>query len=111
MGASIWRLQPQPSFVLVLVDRPGYGRSSQPPTNRTWTYKCFAEDVASLADHLGAQTFSVLGHSSGGPNALACAAHLQDRVEACGILAGDPEYAHPDLPETVPDPLSHCGTG
>lgn len=113
-NGSVWNIgifrhfRSRHSCVLVLVDRPGYGRSTRAPAEPVWTYKNFAADIAGLADHLGATTFSVIGHSSGGPNALACAAHLPGRVEVCGVLAGDPEYAHPDLPEALTDPLAKC---
>lgn len=102
--SCLWRWSPC-GCVLVLLDRPGYGGSTRAPAETAWRYKDFAADVAALADHLGAYHFSVVGHSSGGPNALACAAHLPDRVQACGVLAGDPEYSHPELPVGAKDPL------
>lgn len=46
-----------------------------------------AGDVASVADALGIDRFAVLGHSSGGPHALACAALLPDRVSV-GVSVG-----------------------
>lgn len=107
-NGSCWRVWSPPSCVLVVLDRPGYGRSTRAPTNPKWTYARFADDMKCLADHLGAATFSVVGHSSGGPNALACAAHLSDRVDACGVLSGDPEYGHPEFPADVQDPFAHC---
>ena len=41
-----------------------------------------AGDVAAIADALGIGRFAVLGHSGGGPHALACAALLPERVIA-----------------------------
>ena len=41
-----------------------------------------AADVAAIADALGIGRFAVLGHSGGGPHALACAALLPERVIA-----------------------------
>jgi pimeloyl-ACP methyl ester carboxylesterase len=60
-------------------DRPGYGGSS-PDDGRT--VASAAEDVAAIADALGIGRFTVLGHSGGGPHALACAALLPERVIA-----------------------------
>jgi pimeloyl-ACP methyl ester carboxylesterase len=65
-------------------DRPGYGGSSPQP-GRSMTD--WPSDVAGLADALGVDSFTVAGHSSGGPYAVACAALLPDRVVA-GIVFG-----------------------
>jgi pimeloyl-ACP methyl ester carboxylesterase len=63
----------------VSYDRPGYGGSS-PHEGRT--VASAAADVAAIADALGIGRFAVLGHSGGGPHALACAALLPERVIA-----------------------------
>jgi pimeloyl-ACP methyl ester carboxylesterase len=63
----------------VSYDRPGYGGSS-PHDGRT--VASAAADVAAIADALGIGRFAVLGHSGGGPHALACAAVLPERVIA-----------------------------
>jgi pimeloyl-ACP methyl ester carboxylesterase len=63
----------------VSYDRPGYGGSS-PHDGRT--VASAAADVAAIADALGIGRFAVLGHSGGGPHALACAALLPERVIA-----------------------------
>lgn len=68
---------------LVSVDRPGYGGSS-PQSGRT--LHGWAMDVEQLADHLGLDRFAVAGASAGGPNALAVAHGLGDRVSH-GVLA------------------------
>ncbi len=66
-------------------DRPGYGGSTARP----------GRDVASaagyvrrLADTLGIGEFAVMGHSGGGPHALACAALLPERVLAAVSISG-----------------------
>ncbi|MDN4476957.1 alpha/beta hydrolase [Demequina sp. SYSU T00192] len=69
----------------VSIDRPGYGGS----TRREG--RCVAdvvEDVAAVADELGIESFAVVGHSGGGPHALACAALIPSRVRACVSIAG-----------------------
>ena len=63
----------------VSYDRPGYG-GSDPQDGRT--VGSAAADVAAIADSLGIGRFAVLGHSGGGPHALACAALLPERVSA-----------------------------
>ena len=63
----------------VSYDRPGYGGSG-PHDGRT--VASAAADVAAIADALGIGQFAVLGHSGGGPHALACAALLPERVIA-----------------------------
>ena len=63
----------------VSYDRPGYGGSA-PHDGRT--VASAAADVAAIADALGIGRFAVLGHSGGGPHALACAALLPERVIA-----------------------------
>ena len=65
-------------------DRPGYPGSSADPGR---IVASAAADVAAIADHLGIERFAVMGHSGGGPHALACAALLPDRVIAAACLA------------------------
>jgi pimeloyl-ACP methyl ester carboxylesterase len=66
-------------------DRPGYGGSAPQPGRDVASA---AADVASVADALGIGQFAVLGHSGGGPHALACAALLPERVLAAVSIAG-----------------------
>jgi pimeloyl-ACP methyl ester carboxylesterase len=63
----------------VSYDRPGYGFSGPDEGRRIASA---AADVAAIADALGIGRFAVLGHSGGGPHALACAALLPERVIA-----------------------------
>jgi pimeloyl-ACP methyl ester carboxylesterase len=66
-------------------DRPGYGGSTPNPGRDVASA---ADDVAAIADALGIDRFAVMGHSGGGPHALACAALLPDRVVAAVSGAG-----------------------
>jgi pimeloyl-ACP methyl ester carboxylesterase len=66
-------------------DRPGYGGSTPRPGRDVASA---AGDVARVADALGIERFAVVGHSGGGPHALACAALLPDRVLAVVSAAG-----------------------
>ena len=83
-------------YKLIVLTRRGYGRSSDVPDRRAWSYRQFAEELIALADAEHAESFIVVGHSSGGPCALACAAHFPHRVAACGLLASDAPYPAPD---------------
>lgn len=84
---------------LVGYDRPGYGGSTPRPDR---TVASAAADVAAVVDALDAlnapgapnpgRPFAVLGHSGGGPHALACAALLPDRVVAAVSIAGLAPY-------------------
>jgi pimeloyl-ACP methyl ester carboxylesterase len=87
---------------LICVDRPGYGNSTFQTGRRILDWP---EDIVQIADNLGLDTFAVVGHSGGGPYALACAHRLSDRVSLAATLAGAGPVAispldgqpHPDL--------------
>lgn len=70
-------------------DRPGYGASTR---REGRTVAAAAADVARIADALGIGRFAVVGHSGGGPHALACAALLPARVLAAVSIAGLAPY-------------------
>jgi pimeloyl-ACP methyl ester carboxylesterase len=70
---------------LLVCDRPGYGGSTRRPGR---TVADAADDVRALADAHGWNRFAVFGGSGGGPDALACAALLADRVTQCAVLSG-----------------------
>jgi pimeloyl-ACP methyl ester carboxylesterase len=65
-------------------DRPGYGGSTPVPDR---DIALVASDVAGIADSLGVERFAVMGHSGGGPHALACAALLPDRVRGAVAMS------------------------
>ncbi|MEO5709798.1 MAG: alpha/beta fold hydrolase [Nocardioidaceae bacterium] len=75
-------------------DRPGYGGSTQRPDRPIGSA---AADVAAVVDALGIDRFAVMGHSGGGPHALACAALLHDRVLAAVSASGPAPYGAPGL--------------
>ncbi len=66
-------------------DRPGYGGSTPNPGRDVASA---AADVAAVTDALGVDRFAVLGHSGGGPHALACGVLLAERVRAVVSGAG-----------------------
>jgi pimeloyl-ACP methyl ester carboxylesterase len=69
----------------VSYDRPGYGGSTPRPDRDVASA---AGDASAVADALSIDRFAVMGHSSGGSHALACAALLQDRVLGVVVVAG-----------------------
>ena len=69
----------------ITYDRPGYGRSTPQSGRRVLDA---AADVAALADHLGLETFAVMGASGGGPHVLACTDALGGRVRRTAVVAG-----------------------
>jgi pimeloyl-ACP methyl ester carboxylesterase len=75
---------------LVTVDRSGYGRSDP---RADVTLLNWVDDYIELVDHLGLPSCPVLGHSGGGPYALACAYRLPERVSSLG-LAASPGLIH-----------------
>jgi pimeloyl-ACP methyl ester carboxylesterase len=66
-------------------DRPAYGGSSPNPGRDVASP---AADVAGVADALGIERFAVMGHSGGGPHALACGALMPERVLAAVSISG-----------------------
>ena len=79
---------------LVSYDRPGYGGSTERPGRDVASA---AQDVAAIADALGIGRFGVIGHSGGGPHALACAARMPGRVIAAVDVSGIAPYDSPGL--------------
>ena len=73
----------------VSYDRPGYGGSTSSPDRSIASAATYTSIVA---DALGIERFAVMGHSGGGPHALACAALLPDRVVGAVSGAGLAPY-------------------
>ena len=69
----------------VSYDRPGYGGSTPYPDREVASA---AAHVSGIADALGIDRFAVVGHSGGGPHALACGALLPERVLGVVSVAG-----------------------
>ena len=70
-------------------DRPGYGGSTPRPGRDVASA---AGDVAAVVGALGVGRFAVLGHSGGGPHALACAALMPGRVTAAAVVSSPAPY-------------------
>ncbi|WP_245618199.1 alpha/beta fold hydrolase [Deinococcus misasensis] len=86
-------LPPEPLFDLsarlnvrwVSINRAGYGLSTEKPGRSILNT---AEDVLQVANALDLKRFGVMGHSGGGPHALACAALMPERITGVVSLAG-----------------------
>ena len=90
---QLWILPEVPTNVkLVAITRAGYGESDDIDCV-SYSYEVLAGDVKAVVDQLGISKFHVLGHSSGGPCALAVKYLIPDRCGKCIVLAGDAEYA------------------
>ena len=76
---------------IIAVDRPGYGESTVDPWPRTYS-KYANVDIKALAHHLKLTRFSVMGFSSGGPHAMACACELQGIVSGLFLVSSDAPY-------------------
>lgn len=74
---------------LVSYARPGYSGSTR---HRGRSVGDAASDTAAVLDELGAEEFVALGHSGGGPHALACAALLPTRCTAAVSLCSVAPY-------------------
>lgn len=97
---------------LILVDRPGYGRSDFQPGR---TLLDWPRVVAELADALGLASFAVFGMSGGGPHAAACGYALSDRVSVVGLVSSPgPVWDRPLLRYSLPphrQPLIELAAG
>jgi pimeloyl-ACP methyl ester carboxylesterase len=83
----------RPDLHLIAPDRPGYGLSDW-KSGRTMTD--WPDDVVALADTLGLHQFVMVGVSGGGPETLACAWKIPDRLTAVGVM-------HSPGPPDAPD--------
>jgi pimeloyl-ACP methyl ester carboxylesterase len=81
-------LAPQllPALRVVRVDLPGFGGSA-PVADAIRTLRGRARVVVALADALGIDRFTILGHSMGGGTALVVAAEHAARVRALVLVA------------------------
>jgi pimeloyl-ACP methyl ester carboxylesterase len=77
-------------------DMRGYGKSGKPDDPAQYTLNIVAQDMAAIADALGAERFVPVGHDWGAIAAWRCALYHPDRVAAvCGM----------SVPHTAPAPM------
>lgn len=71
------------SFDVVLVSRPGYGRT---PIRTGRTYEEQADLYANVLDSLGIEKAAIVGVSGGGPSSVAFASRHADRISALMLV-------------------------
>ena len=76
-------------FELLVIDRPGYGRTSRWPGRRIVDV---VDDVRAVLEGVGWERFAVWGGSGGAPHALAITAQLPHQVTACASVVGLAPY-------------------
>ena len=72
------------SVRLICPERPGFGRSTYQPGRGLLDW---SGDVEQLANRLDLGRFGLVGHSGGGPHALACAAALPQRITGVATVS------------------------
>ena len=77
----------------LMAERPGYQRSAP---RRGASLADIARMVVDDLSELGAEQFSALGYSGGGPHALACAVVVPSQVRAVGLLSSWAPMNPPD---------------
>lgn len=75
-------IAPEVGARVISVERPGYGKSS---FHSDRNISDWPGDVVALADALGIDKFAILGVSTGGVYALACALQIPERLLNVGI--------------------------
>ncbi len=114
-GATLARTAPMTKmlakhFDLAAHDQRGLGLTSIP--DGPYTMSDYASDAAALADHLGWDTFSVIGISFGGMVAQELAVTVPERIERLALLvtssggAGGSSYPLHTLADLAPDELA-----
>ena len=109
-AASFDRLAPLlPELHLVALDLTGHGRSEHRHSSAVHHFIDWAPEVLAVADHLGWQTFSLLGHSMGAGISTLVAGTFPDRLrrlvllEGAGPLAADASRAPAQLASALED--------
>lgn len=74
---------------LIAPERNGFGRSSSLPGRNL---KTWAEDIAEFSNNLGIDSYYVLGHSTGGPFAAACAYFNHKNCIRAGMVSSMAPY-------------------
>ncbi len=82
---------------IITPDRPGIGLSNFKP----YTIISWPDIVTEFADKFGISRFAVLGSSSGGKYAAACAWKIPERLTVAGIISGNCPYDLPGAKETL----------
>lgn len=87
---------------LIVPDRPGYGRSSSPPSG--WTWWDWQSDLTELLDSMSISRAALLGFSGGGPFALTAA--TSEWASRLGLVSTVVPPAETGLPKLSKIPLA-----
>lgn len=93
-----WFERLEPNYRLLAVDLPGNGRSDRKEPG-DWTVQSWARDVKGLAESLGFQSYTLLGHSFGARVALQHAVDFPGhaaRIVISGGIAHSGAFEHLD---------------
>ena len=77
-----------PDWHLIALDSAGHGRSDARSADSGYNIWQDLADILAVADELGWQRFSLLGHSRGGAIAMLFAASFPERVERLMLIEG-----------------------
>jgi len=89
-----------PALRLVALDLPGHGRSERAPKGSEYHFVNWVPVVFDVADALGWERFTLVGHSMGAGISTLAAGACPDRIESVvfleglGPLTSDPKFAH-----------------
>lgn len=87
----------------IALDLRGHGQS-QPPTNGDYSIDALKADVTAVVDTLKLDRFVLVGHSMGGPTAIAYAAENPSKVAGL-VLVASAAKTPPDMAKEVIDNL------
>jgi pimeloyl-ACP methyl ester carboxylesterase len=107
-SARIWGLVqaalPADRYQSVAVNNRGAGASDAPPEEADFGVQVFAADAFELADGLGWQGFTLVGHSLGGATAAQFAVDHPGLIKGLVLLdPSDPDGYRPGLPAEGPE--------
>lgn len=81
------------NYRLITIDRPGMGLST---IDKKRSIISTVNDTVCLADYLGIDKFSVMGHSGGCPFVAACAYVIPERLTGAAIVSGMSPFVNPE---------------
>lgn len=88
-SASFYRLAPKlDNIYLVALDMAGHGQTDHRPGSAPYNIWDDVAEIFAIADHLGWQDFSLLGHSRGGIIAALAAGTFPERIRRLGLIEG-----------------------
>lgn len=77
-----------PKLNMVSLDLPGHGKSEHRPPGMRYHYTDYLDDVMAVADALGWEQFTLLGHSMGAGIGCLAASAFPDRVTKLILIEG-----------------------